>query len=490
MALSPIRLMPGGLTFPTKNPALESYENAERLRFAQHADDRAQNDQSYQDELRQQQRAEDAATSDVVMKMLDEDQVADQPVVTPEPPSATRSGLAGVASGAEPPIPAMQPVAPRTSTSKLSSIDLLPGWSPGTQATDVPAQSGGLPLSPTAAAPAPLPTIDVSGRPEPQRVVEEATSAPAPAPTQSTPAPTGLSRVSSRPDNTRYDRNMAKALAKVAPGKAAQHLSNAMSKQSANFEDEAARALKILDLADAGQIDQAVALAKQYGDPVDPSVLQNGQARAVMRVSAEMAKYAGASHDESWIERFGMTYAKTKDISAAMQAAGKPAPRPAEKGIFTMNAAGDVLNTSTGAVQRGPENRNVGGRQTNEQINFEWMTRPRSQGGLGMPRDVAQRMIMEVRDNPGAKSRSIMSAATAIVNNGGADNIEDGVKQATSAYQAIEKALTPQQARTPADGEQRIFASTDGSDEPEIYSVDGGKTWWNVDDDTRYDEGE
>lgn len=529
--LGPVRLMPGGLSMPTKNPELDSYAADQNLQFRQHDDQRAQEDQSYRNELRGRERAELADTGAAIDELL-RDPGADPGDGTAQPPPVqddrrpASGGLSSVSSApaaapaqdpAAPPIPAMQSTVPR----KLASVNMMelnPGWGPGTSVDQTVTPSAGLPLNQTE---------QVETRPDPQQVTEAAIKEPGPAAPAATPAQgqSKLSQVSTRPDNTKFDMTMAKHLSKSAPGKAAEHLGKAMGQKAKNWEEDNAIALQVLDLADAGDVEKAMMLAKQHGETVDPRVLQNGQARSAMRTSLEMAKYAGAGHDQKWIERFAQSYTKTRDINAAMQAAGAPTAAPQKVGTFSTKTVSkdgkDKLvpfNTTTGTAGQPLGDAPVkatGSRQTNEQINYAWLTGPVAQGGRGLKPEDAQRIIFEVKTNPGARVNAVTALARAFVTNG--DDAAEAQKKAVDTYTQIEKSLqppaknpnaaggaaaapagaapaaapAPQAGNAAATSTQRQYAVSQDADgsEPDIYTEDNGKTWWHTEDDTRYDEG-
>lgn len=615
---SPTRILPGStLNFPNRNYGIDAFDRQQQENRAGHQEDRAQEDQDYQNWLRHRERAGEEADVEAVdaynrdnappdtsvpdpnaiigkspASSMEASQAMQQPPAptqqvaslptaaeaAPPIPAAAPGPLGGVSSAAEPPIPAMAPTAnihtelnrggqyqqtPRVPP-KLTAFDLVPGGDTATGTKPSPIRrvsSAAMPpqpaqepvFDPVAATdrdparrpwlsqpqnPPVAPMQQVAMRAEPHTAVDPVGAPPAAAaaPPQSPAMPTGetgkvtspLSNVSSEPPRGEgLDRQLSKSYAKRGLGsKALDSTRKAIAGAHQNWEERNKRSLEVLEKARSGDIEGAKLLSKQYGDVVDERVLANGKVVDAIDRAIKTGKALGADHDQAWLKKFVTSYMQSGDQQAAIQAAGTPAAPPAKPNTYktvTVNENGkDVvkpLNTTTGATGASIGNaptRPINQRQTNEQINFAWMTNPREQGGLGMTREAALQMTQEVKKNPGARQRSIMSAASAMVNASRGDlKLEDAVKDATNAYDAIEKSArgtpepaAPAPARDPnapakvpnpfeqnapaapdANAQpQRIHARANDSDE-EIYSEDGGQTWYNADDDTRYDEG-
>lgn len=317
----------------------------------------------------------------------------------------------------------------------------------------------------------------------------------------------GLSVVKSKDPVSDFRRQLASRLAKGGHGSAArQSYEQSLTGAKASEDGDWKRAMEILERAESGDINGALLLSQRYGENIPPEVLTNGQARHTAKTALEYAKAYGATHDQEWMAKFTETYGTTGNVQQALRAAGQPKPvakefRPLG---YAMTSDGRVLNKDTGELAGEARPRGTG-RQTNEQINFAWMIAPKEQGGLGWPRDQAEKIIGDmmntVRNNPGARNNSIMAAARAIVTASYGDKtLAEAVTEATAAMEQIEKATKKPSVpgivnptSNPADPdpgtetETRLTATNDeGTD---IYSVDGGETWYNAEDDTRYDEG-
>lgn len=577
--ITPTRLLPGGLQFLNSSQAIKGYREAEDLKIAQHGDQRSQQDQEYEQWQRDREKKLDQVDAETVNGMpsgeigAEEDapspwesssprhvrgwdeQPSSAPAPTPDVSGGRLSSISSTPTAAEaaPPIPQMQDTSgihleptksgswaqSGTRPSKLSALNLMPGFDgTGTDANGTPT------APPPGAAPAPMPTIPVATRPEPQMAQDPVAQPASVAPPQAGPAPiTGGKLASVRSGMTApgLDRKLAQGYAKAGLGSAAVgalHKSIAGEKQ--DYDTESKRALEILDMAEKGDIDGAMLMGQRYNYNIDPQVLSNGKARRIMRTTVEMAKAANASHDQAWQQKFAESYGTSGDIQTAMQAAGKPTAPPQKVGTYkpiTVNKGGkDVVgtyNTTSGAT--GPELgnapiKNPNQRQTNEQINFSWMTRPVSEGGRGMTPQQADKIINEVKNNPGAKVNAVAALMRSYI---AADMDPAKARaQAMSDYNFIERQVkgggaaqpapgggggkpppsiaapgtqqvpqaAPRGAGAPAsqnfvgpngealvpDEEGKIHLKNDQGDE--IYSLDGD-TWYNSDDDTRYDEG-
>jgi len=456
--ISPTRLMPGGLNFIRSNPAIDGYQNQGDYLARQDQNDRAEKNQGYTDRDRQRQQDEEdaigGALDDLLPPYADVNAQPDNTgtviigepeaydgaaVPTPSPITVSdvppqrerRQGLAAVTASAAPPTPSMPTSAP---------------------------------------APAPAPRSDV------------------PPPLSSGTGRTGLNAVRAQRPAGEIDNRMARALAKVSPSKALSHLKSADAAVKVSAEEDLRRTIEILDAADTGDINKAMTLAKHYGEDIDPQVLSNGEARRAMRTTAEVAKQMGAGHDQAWMEKFADSFTRTQDINTAIKAAGKPTAAPAAKGMYSMNSKGDVLNTGTGAVQRGAGTAGgAAGTELREVRLFNWLVKER-----GIPEKLAQDMIFQVKTNPGAMVNTIASMERALINQG-VDPIEarkEAQKSYTEAKKFLQKQDGPAADETPSDDDKADaqWGKTPSGDR--IYTLDDGDTWYNEDDDTRYDEGE
>lgn len=310
----------------------------------------------------------------------------------------------------------------------------------------------------------------------------------------------GLRVVKSTDPVAKFRRELAKRLAGGGYGTAARtSYEQALTGEKASEDGDWKRAMEILERAEAGDINGAMLLSQRYGENIPPDVLANGQARRIAKTSLEYAKTYGATHDQEWIAKFGETFGKTGDVQQALTAAGRPTPAP-NKGYrplgYTVTRDGRVLNRDTGALtgEATPGGSGSGSQPREIQL-FNWMTSPIEKGGRGMDPAAAEKLIFQVKNNPGAKANAIVSLARAYVTQG-MDPAESR-KQAIEDYSEIEKAIAKPGDdggdEDPIDPDEetveRAYGSTTGGDEPDIYSDDNGETWYYIDGDTRYDEG-
>lgn len=263
---------------------------------------------------------------------------------------------------------------------------------------------------------------------------------------------------------------------------------------------------KILDLADSGNIRQAAIEAQRNGQNIDPRVLQNGQARYAMRTAIDVSKAMGASHDQAWISKFTQAFMQNNDINAGLKAAGQPTQDPkANKNRFRMTN-GDVIDTATGNVQKGVGTPGgPGSRGPSAQI--QWLDRVTQIMGGDQKKALA--FIAQAKSNPASERTAIANLAKTILSNdygvkkralaANRSPADQAIAEATTAIRTIQVPgasgaddsasdymIDGQDDATGAGDNRQTMQLENGSN---VYTVDGGQTWYNSDDDTPYTGG-
>lgn len=510
--------------FPTSNPALAEYRADQGLTLNQNQDTRAQAQEGRAAFDFAKREADDQADDRVGMETvaaLAKDTAPPNQTVPAQ--SDTLSGQGGQSpnydDGSDPdhgqtdlPLTPSPPPAPAAGGDQSVAAPIASAPSTGL------GRISAAPIAPTSG---PMGNSAPGGAP-----MTPAPMAPSPPTSPSSP----LSSIVSAPKkSTLGDLDMSAARGYASAGRGRKALESAragMSEKKTTEEQDYAHARDVLDAAEAGDLTKANLLIKQYGiTDIDPQVLSSAPGIKLAKNVMYYAKEMHALHDTAWQKRFATAYAQSNDPAAALQAAGRPSlppvvPKPnTYKSVITVGPDGKdhvtAFNTETGKANdtgqvASPRNKGAQ-RLTNEQINFDWMTKSVKDGGLGMDRGVAQTMITQVKENPGARKRSIMTTAQSLVNNGSASDLDTAIKQATKAYDTLDvgggaaapaaggaPAAAPGKSGAPAApstppppvGPRRtIMEKTDGSGE-RIYHVEGDPpdVFYNEDDDTRYVE--
>lgn len=500
--LSPTRLMPGGLSFINSNQAIKGYAENERLRMDQAQEGRQSERHGWEKEDRANEAAYDAAAGEAVSDALQA-----PPTINP-PPAAPTTPLT-------PPQPQ-----PRPGLSGITSAPIMPAAAP--QAAP-PTAAAAAPVTPPAA---PGPQLDATATAAMQREMAENP------PAQGLSAITSGAQPQKRPN---IGMSMAGKLAgKKGQGRAALSHYQAGQQQT---EGEHATALKILELAEAGQVEQAMMLARQSGEEIDPRVLQDGKARRNMRTTLEMAKFAGAEHDPAWMEKFMQSYSQSGDLQTALAAAGKPVAVPKKANTYkpvtivkrdkTKGPKGEeivserrvhgAMDTTTGDFSESeleaPTPTGAGGREAALPADArlaEWGIKNK----VWADAKTAFAAIRQARSNPNQIGIEKAKMAGRLLEN----TMESGVNRYTTAKQAAlraegkddeaaawndvksaqamadevwkgvgaaESPMTAPEDEAPA--EQRVEGEGVENGQPvQIYTIDGGQSWWHVDGDTPY----
>lgn len=526
--LSPTRIMPGGLRFVDSNIAVDRMNVQAGQRRAEEEGERRTKRHEWDKEDREIQKKRDKLEADTIneefapppMEMPSEAPQGDSP--PPAPPTP-------IPAPQDPPIPAMQ----RTPSSRSFSSPQEFGLIPAAMTISEPiAPRPGAGLSTVSSAPpvqaAPPPATmpkapsaeqhpDVIGVTDGYEtdLAEPAAAGGMEEIKVSASRPQGLNVVRSTNPYVDFQRKLAQRYAQAGLGREAMTAYQGYRTGEQSAEDaDWKRAIDILDRAEKGDVNGAILMAQRYGEDIPPEVLANGELRRVSRMGLEYAKTYGATHDPAWIQKFTETLMQTGSEQKALTAAGQPVAKP-KQGYrplgFTMTPAGDLLDRDTGKVTRGAGTPRTGGSasQPREITLFNWMTTPINKGGRGMKPEDAEKLIWNVKSNPGAKVNAIAALTRQYASpTGGMMEPAAARKQAVEDYNYIEQQVlkgeaSPDPAEPDPDADEedpdaagvettdRIYAGAENEgDEPTIYSDDGGVTWYNVKDDTRYDEGE
>lgn len=521
--INPTRMMPRGLQFVSANPAIESGRQARQdiqsgWRFEQEKKDRQQQDETdeaLKGELQKWIDAEDGGYQPNGQPFTPQGPLHDirsyqppspstpplPPVVEPMPPADAPVAPAPAPSSPPdggPPIPKMQPT-PLPAASPPNAWDLQPSndFGPGGMGAR---SDAGAPMPPIA----PAKQVNPVPHQPPVQVAQADTTA------TDMPAPVSpLSQVrSSRPDQSRLPLNVARALANVNPRESLKYLTQASTQKYNDWQHEGEITRQVLDLADQGQMDKALSLARQYGETIDPRVLANGNARQVMRIALDVGKAAGADHDQAWMEKFTQAMMQTGDIKAALQAAGRPTA-PIKTGRYKQSPTGDVLDTATGTVQKGVGTPALGKGAGQVPAQIQWFDRVAKV--LGSEK-AALEWMGRAKTNPASERTAVVQLARALMDKdmtigrrareAGKSPAQLAMDEAAAAVQAFKASETPLSqdggASAPAAPSPASPAATPfgGSGDPygegaqwhvndageyDAYTLDGGKTWWNPD---------